>query len=212
MSILFTQIVRLADKRVLVSAESPLSRHFERQHREVIKNMAKIAEAFEHETQFCSTKSGAEEITVYFKLFGAILIISAVEAGLSKTSISLYFEKLRDRFGEEYGADLPDGAAYIRFEDAIREESKKYSQDKGMEDTIEALQETKEVCVKNYSTVLQRGHKIENLEMLGQKLQNVSEKFRKKSRKIHIESVAAQYIFYVGLIIFLFIVLYLFAR
>ncbi|KAI5188526.1 vesicle transport protein SEC22 [Nematocida sp. AWRm77] len=212
MSILFTQIVRLSDRRVIVSAECPLSRHFESKHKKTIKDMASITEKYAHETQFCNTKASEEGIMVYFKQFVGIVIISAVEVGLSRTSVSLYFERLNSLFVEEYGTDLLDTNTYIRFEDTIQAESKRYSQDKGMEETIDALQETKEVCIKNYSSVIQRGHKIENLEMLGQKLQNVSEKFRKKSRKIHIEAVAAQYMFYIGLVVFLFIVLYLFTR
>ncbi|KAI5184754.1 vesicle transport protein SEC22 [Nematocida homosporus] len=212
MAILYTQIVRLSDKRVVVSAECPLSRHFESKHKNVIEDMRKVAEEFVNETHFCSTKSSSEDITIYFKQYQSILILAAVEVGLSKTSVSLYFERLRDLFVEDYGVDLSNDGAYIRFEEVIREESRKHSKDKGLEETIDTLQETKEVCIKNYTNVLQRGHKIEQLEVLGQRLQNVSEKFRKRSRKMHIESIAAQYLFYAGLIILLFLVLYFFMR
>ncbi|KAI5181490.1 vesicle transport protein SEC22 [Nematocida sp. AWRm80] len=212
MSILFTEIVRVSDRRVLVSAESVFSRHFETKHRNTMDEISRIPETFENETQFCSTKSSDESIMIYFKRFEQILIISAVEIGLSKTSISLYFEKIRDLFLKEYSNDLSKNTGYIRFEDTIKEESKRYSQDKGLEDTFKALKETKEVCIKNYTNVLQRGHKIEQLEALGQKLQTVSEQFRKKSKKMHVEAVITQYVFYVVIIIILFLILYYFQR
>ncbi|OAG29710.1 vesicle transport protein SEC22 [Nematocida displodere] len=212
MAILFTEIVRVSDKRVIVSAECPLSRHFESKHKSVLGELTRICESFASETKFCSTKSSTEGVSIYFKQFSSILILSAVEVGLSKTSVSLFFERLYSLFVEEYGEDVSREGAYIRFEDTIKEESKKYSKDKGLEETIESLQETKEVCIRNYTNVLQRGHKIEQLEVLGHKLQNISEKFRKRSRKIHLEAIATQYIFYAGLIIFMFLFLYLFLR
>lgn len=212
MAILFTQIVRPSDNRVVVSAESPLSVHFETVHRKVLNDMSSIPEKFPNETQFCSTKSAEEGIVIYFKQFNSILILSAVEIGLSKTTISLFFERLKDLFEKTYGQDSPNEGSYIRFEEVIKEESKKYSKDKGMEETLETLKETKEVCIQNYTNVLQRGHKIEQLEVLGHKLQNISEKFRKKSRKIHVEAVVMQYVFYAALIIFFFFILYYFVR
>ncbi|KAI5172038.1 vesicle transport protein SEC22 [Nematocida sp. LUAm3] len=212
MAILYTQIVRLSDKRVIVSAECPLSKQFETKHRTVLKDMSQIIGSFAKETQFCSTKSSTEGISIYFREYNSILIISAVEIGLSKTSVSMYFERLRDMFFEEYGTDFSNDGGYIRFEDVIKDESKRHSKDKGLEETLETLHETKEVCIKNYTNVLQRGHKIEQLEVLGQRLQNVSEKFRKRSRKMHLEAIATQYLFYIGLVIFLFIVIYFFSR
>lgn len=212
MAILFTQIVRPSDNRIIVSAECPLSRHFETVHRKVLDDMSSIPNKFPNETQFCSTKSAEEGISIYFKQFPSIIILSAVEIGLSKTSISLFFERLKDLFENTYGTDVPSDLSYIRFEEVIKEESKKYSKDKGLEETLETLKETKEVCIQNYTNVLQRGHKIEQLEVLGHKLQNISEKFRKKSRKMHVEAVVMQYVFYAILVIIFFFILYFFIR
>ncbi|KAI5165542.1 vesicle transport protein SEC22 [Nematocida sp. ERTm5] len=212
MAILFTQIVRPSDNRIIVSAECPLSRYFESTHTKVLDDMSSIPGKFPNETQFCSTQSAEEGIIIYFKQFKSITILSAVEVGLSKTSISLFFERLKDLFEKTYGQDVPSDLSYIRFEDVIKEESKKYSKDRGMEETLETLKETKEVCIQNYTNVLQRGHKIEQLEMLGHKLQNISEKFRKKSRKMHVEAVVMQYVFYASILIILFLVLYFFIR
>jgi len=212
MAILYTQLALVDDKKVIVSAESPLSRHFETKYRDIFKDIEKISERFQNETHFCSAKSSYEGVLIYFKRFKEMLIISAVEVGLSKTSVSLFLERLRDRFVEEYGEDADRNGSYVRFEEVIREESKRFSKDRGMEETIGALQETKEVCIKNYTNVIQRGHKIEQLEMLSQRLQGVSEKFRKRSRKMHIEAVATQYLFYVGLAVFLFLAMYFFMK
>ncbi|KAI5132265.1 vesicle transport protein SEC22 [Nematocida ausubeli] len=212
MAILFTQIVRQSDNRIIVSAECPLSRYFESEHTKVLDDMTSIPDKFPNETQFCSTQSTEEGIVIYFKQFKSIIILSAVEIGLSKTSISLFFERLKDLFEKEYGEDLSSNMSYIRFEDIIKEESKRYSKDKGLEETLETLKETKEVCIQNYTNVLQRGHKIEQLEMLGHKLQNISKKFRKKSRKMHVEAVVMQYVFYAAILIVLFLILYFFMR
>lgn len=213
MAILYTQIVRLSDKRVLVSSESPFTRNFENTYPNILRDMQYVAGTFENETQFCSGSSSSENILLYFKRFGAVLFISAVELGLSRTSVSLYFEKLSEKFVQAYGTDVGGGGSvYIKFEDVIRDESKAYSRDRGMAETNEILQAAKEVCVKNYTNVIQRGHKIDQLEQLGYKLQGVSEKFRKKSRRMHIEALTGQYVFYLGLALFVFLVLYFFLR
>lgn len=210
-AILFTQIVRLPDKKAIVSAETPGSGNFERTHGEILSDMVSIVEGFSNEPQFCTAKSSKEGIRIHFKQFGKLLIISAVSLGVSKTSVSLYFERLQEVFFEEYGQDIQREGAYIRFEKTIQEESLKYSKDRNLEETMDTLQETKEVCIKNYTHVLQRGHKIEHLEMLGNKLQHISETYRKRSRKMHIlEAVAAQYLFYAVLIVFLILFFYFF--
>src|SRR5690625_3303619 len=134
MAILYTQIVRIQDKRVIVSAECPLSRQFEVKHRKVLNEMHRVAESFGNETHFCSTKSETEGIILYFKQYQSILLICAVEVVLSKTFISLFFERLRDLFFSEYGVELPNTGAYIRFESLIKEESNKHSRDSVLEE------------------------------------------------------------------------------
>jgi Synaptobrevin len=215
MSILYTCIVNAANRGILVSGESSFTKNFDKAHPEILKEMRHTIDKHIDETQFCTGNSSSDTILIYFKRFGLLLFISAVEMGLSKTSVSLYFERLHEKFLLKYPNFSGQTAGvhmYLPFEEVIKAESTKYSRDREMAETSEVLQSAKEICLQNYTNVIQRGHKIDELEKLGSRLQGVSERFRKKSKNLHLEAFASQCVFYAGLAMFLFIIVYFFSR
>lgn len=203
--ILYTQIIRDSDLRPISSYESV--KGFEKTHHKIIDSIKYTIDNTDRDTKLSYTATYTPDLILYFKRCDELIIVAIAESTMSKTSVSLYIERLYKRFAAMYGNISLSTTQYITFEEVIKEESKK-CQLYGIEETQAILKETKEVCLKNYTSVIERGHRIDQLEQLGNRLQGISERFKKSSRKMHMDSIASQYVFYLSVGVIVFIILY----
>lgn len=146
-----------------------------------------------------------------------VCYLTMCDKAFSKRTAFSYLEDLSQEFYSEYGSRIHTVArpySFIEFDKTIQKTKKQYldtrlankTNNKGNLNRLNTeLQEVQKIMVQNIDDVLQRGDALQSLNDRAQNLNLISDKYKKKTRMLNLQSTYAK----IGGIILLIVILLL---
>ncbi|KAH9410624.1 hypothetical protein HK407_12g17550 [Ordospora pajunii] len=206
MTILYTQIMRKSDYRILSGEYSPQSNSL-KPGNDVVKELRDAVKSVPSESKQMHTVSCSDNrFMFYFKTASGLVIAVIGDRYASSKLESGYMEQVIGMFAKMYSDDAK--ATYYAFDPTIKSVSDKFNRDSSYEQGMTVVKETKGALAESLNMITKRGENINNLNKLVSKMADEAKMMQKNIHRMHLKSMLNEYWIYVALAVLMVMFLY----
>ncbi|KAM0671756.1 putative synaptobrevin/VAMP-like protein [Ordospora colligata] len=206
MTILYTQIMRMNDYKILSGEYSPQSNSL-KPGNEVVKELRDAVKSITNESKQMHTLNCSDSRFVFYLKTVSGLVIAVIGDRYASSKLeSGYMEQVIGIFMKIYSDDAK--ATYYAFDPTIKCASDKFNRDSSYEQGMAVVKETKGALAESLNMITKRGENINNLNKLVSKMADEAKMMQKNIHRMHLKSMLNDYWIYVALAVFMMMFLY----
>jgi hypothetical protein len=211
MAILYTQIIKMPEQRILSGEFSPQSSVLKPSN-EIIKELRTVARSIpENRTASLYTFESVDNNFVFHLKINNSLVFGVISDRYTKIKLAAaYIARVAESFGEIYTDD--PRTTYYTFDQNIKAISDKFNRDSSYAQGAAMADETKGILAKSLNEIIKREESINNLKGLAGRMKKEAQLMQENMRRMHFKSMAKDYWLYIIFIVVLLLFIYYFTK
>ncbi|CAD26008.1 SYNAPTOBREVIN-RELATED PROTEIN [Encephalitozoon cuniculi GB-M1] len=207
MAILYTQIVKLPDHRILSGEYSPQSNSL-RPGNDIVKELRDTIKSIPSggTTSFYTFNSSDTRFVFYFKMGSGIVFAVISDKYTSSKLASGYMDQVVESFMKIY-TDNPK-TTYYTFDPTIKMLSDRFNRDSNYAQGMAVVEETKGLLAESLNMIIKRDENINNLKGLASRMTVEAQMMQKNIQRMHLKSMLNNYWAYVVFAVLLVLFVY----
>lgn len=207
MAVLYTQIIKLPDYRILSGEYSPQSNSL-KPGNEVIKELREVVRSIPKgsATPFYTFDSSDTRFLFYFRMKSDLVFAVVSDKYTSPKLASGYIDKVVESF-EKIHTDDPK-TTYYTFDPSIKSISDKFNRDSSYAQGMAVVEETKGLLAESLNMIIKRDENINNLKGLASRMTIEAQMMQKNVQRMHLKSMLNDYWLYVVAVVLVVLFIY----
>lgn len=207
MTVLYTQIIKLPDYRILSGEYSPQSNTL-KPGNDVVKELREVIRSIpEHSaTSLYTFDSSDTRFVFYFRVSGELIFAVISDKYTSLKLASGYIDQVMESFKKIYTDDPK--TTYYAFDPSIKAISDKFNKDSNYAQGLAVVEETKGLLAESLNMIIKRDENINNLKNLASRMAVEAQMMQKNVQRMHLKSMINDYWMYVVIVTLLVLFLY----
>lgn len=207
MAILYTQIIKFPDYRILSGEYSPQSNSL-RPGNEIVKELRNAIKSVpsSEAMSYYTFDSSDTRFVFYFKVSSGIVFAVISDKYTSSKLASGYIDRVAEAFGKIY-VDDPK-TTYYTFDPTIKVISDSFNRDSNYAQGMAVVEETKGMLAESLNMIIKRDENINNLKGLASRMTAEAQMMQKNIQRMHLKSMLNDYWIYVVFTVLIVLFLY----
>jgi hypothetical protein len=207
MAILYTQIIKIPEQRILSGEFSPQSTVLKPSN-EVIKELRNTVKSIpESRTTSLYTFESANNNFVFHLKINNNLVFGVISDRYTTVKLAAaYIGKVADSFGEIYTDDPK--TTYYTFDQNIKDVSDKFNRDSSYAQGAAMADETRGILAESLNKIIKREESINNLKGLASRMTMEAQLMQKNVQRMRFRNMAKDYWLYVIVVVLLLLSIY----
>ncbi|ADM12585.1 synaptobrevin-like protein [Encephalitozoon intestinalis ATCC 50506] len=211
MAILYTQIIKLPDYRILSGEYSPQSNSL-RPGNDIVKELRNTIKSIPGSgtSSFYTFNSLDTRFVFYFKVHTGIVFAVISDRYTSSKLASEYMDLVVEGFAKIY-VDNPK-TTYYTFDPTIKAMSDRFNRDSNYAQGMAVVEETKGLLAESLNMIIKRDENINNLKGLASRMTVEAQMMQKNIQRMHLKSMLNDYWIYVVFAVLIILFVYYIAH
>lgn len=206
MTVLYTQIIKLPDHRILSGEYSPQSSSL-KPGNDIVKELRGAARSVpKGGSPFYTFESSNAKFVFYFRVASDLIFAVISDRYTSSKLASGYTDQVMEQFKKIYVAD--PSTTYYTFDPTIRSVSDRFNRDSSYSQGMAVVEETKGMLAESLNMIIKRDENINNLKGLASRMTMEAQMMQKNVQRMHLKSMLNDYWLYVVAVVLLVLFLY----
>ncbi|KAG5859002.1 hypothetical protein KMI_09g14290 [Encephalitozoon hellem] len=206
MAILYTQIIKLPDYRILSGEYSPQSNSL-KPGNEIVKELRDAVKSIPSSgTTFYTFNSSDTRFVFYFKISPGLVFAVISDKYTSSKIASGYMDRVMEAFGKIYVEDPK--TTYYTFDPTIKAISDRFNRDSNYAQGMAVVEETKGLLAESLNMIIKRDENINNLKGLASRMTAEAQIMQKNVQRMHLKSMMNDYWIYMVFAVLIVLFLY----
>lgn len=207
MAVLYTQIIKLPDYRILSGEYSPQSNSL-KPGNEIVKELREVVKSIPggSATSFYTFNSSDTRFVFYFKVGAGLVFAVISDKYTSQKLASGYMDQVVGSFEKIY-VDDPK-TTYYTFDPTLKAMSDRFNRESNYAQGMAVVEETKGLLAESLNMIIKRDENINNLKGLASRMTIEAQMMQKNVQRMHLKSMLNDYwiymIFAVLVVLFLY--------
>lgn len=199
MAVLYLQLCDKKNRNVLKNAYSRLGKkiiendNVYAELRKTIVSMPDNAQLFKYDASYGN-------FVFFLQFMPAYIFAAIVDDITAPKDITAFFNMLMN--------DINENGIDANFEKRAGELMNNFNSERSNDEIQKEVLKARDVCAQSLNTILNRGEKLDRLNLLADELNNKVSRFHTESRRVFMDSKFGQYFVYVLMVLIVFIIYY----